>query len=106
MTNLAIMPWGYWSGGNQRLHAFLANSGIITPGTQSLREGKVMPFMGAESNPGDYGLANKLAKVYRKTYDKQKDNLIFQIHKQEKVPAGWPAKLYRCYSDYTMYAMW
>lgn len=53
-------------------------------------DGKVIPFMGAESNPGDYHLANKLAKVYRKTFGKQKDNLIFQKRKQEKVP-GWLA---------------
>ena len=53
-------------------------------------EGEVIPFMGAESNPGDYHLANKLAKVYRKTFGKQTGNLIFQKRKQEKVP-GWLA---------------
>jgi len=53
-------------------------------------DGEVVPFMGCESNPGDYGLANKLAKVYRKSFGKQKDNLIFQERKQEKVP-GWLA---------------
>ncbi|MFH2048023.1 MAG: transglutaminase-like domain-containing protein [bacterium] len=53
-------------------------------------EGEVTPFMGAESNPGKYQLANKLAKAYRKTYGKQKNNLVFQEHKQEKVP-GWLA---------------
>jgi len=49
-------------------------------------EGKVTPFMGAEKNPGKYQLANKLAKAYRKTYGKQKNNLIFQDRKQEKIP--------------------
>ncbi len=46
------------------------------------REGKVIPFMGSESNPGQYQLANKLAKAYRKTFSKQTDNLIFQERKQ------------------------
>ncbi len=53
-------------------------------------DGTVMPFMGAEANPGKYRLANKLAKVYRKTFGKQPDNLIFRDRKQEKVP-GWLA---------------
>ncbi len=68
---------------------FWANSGnnhawnaILTP------SGKVIPFMGAEANPGEYKLWNKLAKVYRKTYAQQKNNLIFQERKQKKVP-GW-----------------
>jgi hypothetical protein len=55
---------------------------ILVPG------GKVIPFMGAESNPGDYGLAHKLAKAYRKTYEDHLENLIFHKRKQEKVP-GW-----------------
>jgi hypothetical protein len=53
-------------------------------------EGKVIPFMGAESDPGSYKLHNKAAKVYRKTFGKKKQNLIFQDRKQEKVP-GWLA---------------
>jgi transglutaminase-like putative cysteine protease len=57
---------------------------ILVPG------GKVVPFMGAESNPGEYSLANKYAKVYRKMYGKNPDNLVFQKHKQEKLP-GWLA---------------
>ncbi|MDD4051109.1 MAG: transglutaminase-like domain-containing protein [candidate division Zixibacteria bacterium] len=57
---------------------------ILVPG------GKVVPFMGAEANPGDYHLANKFAKVYRKMYGKNPDNLAFQQHKQEKLP-GWLA---------------
>ncbi len=55
-----------------------------------LPNGQVTPFMGAECNPGTYVLANKLAKVYRKMFNNQKDNLIFQDRKQEKVP-GWLA---------------
>lgn len=68
-----------------------ANSGnnhawnaIVTP------DGRAIPFMGAEANPGEYKLWNKLAKVYRKMYGKQSANLIFQPRKQEKVP-GWLA---------------
>jgi hypothetical protein len=70
---------------------FWANSGnnhawnaIVTP------DGKVIPFMGAEANPGEYHLWNKLAKVYRKTYSTQMGNIAFQQKKQEKVP-GWLA---------------
>lgn len=51
-------------------------------------EGDVIPFMGAEASPGSYRLSSKVGKVYRKTYDQQKNNLIFQENKQEKVP-GW-----------------
>jgi hypothetical protein len=70
----------YWAnaGGN---HAWNA---LVLP------EGKVIPFMGAESNPGDYHLPNKMAKVYRKMYAEQTDNLAFQKNKQAKVP-GWLA---------------
>ncbi len=55
---------------------------IVTPG------GEVIPFMGAESDPGKYRLANKMAKVYRKMFGKQTGNLVFQEKKQEKAP-GW-----------------
>lgn len=70
---------------------FWANAGnnhawnaIVVP------DGKVIPFMGAESNPGEYNLRYKLAKVYRKMYSMQKENLVFQDRKQEKM-AGWLA---------------
>ncbi len=78
----------HWAnaGGN---HAWNA---IVTP------DGGVIPFMGAERSPGDYRLANKMAKVYRKMFAKQKDNLIFQERKQESVP-GWLAG--RSYIDVT-----
>ncbi len=70
----------YWAnaGGN---HAWNA---LILP------DGDVIPFMGCESNPGQYGLPNKMAKVYRKMYSLQRENLIFKDRKQEKVP-GWLA---------------
>ncbi len=74
----------YWANiGNN--HAWNA---IVTPA------GKVIPFMGAEANPGDYKLSYKLAKVYRKTYAEQKHNLIFQERKQEKVPRWLSGKNY------------
>jgi len=57
---------------------------ILIPG------GKVVPFMGAEANPGSYGLANKFAKVYRKMFSEQKNNLAFQDKKQTELP-GWLA---------------
>ncbi len=70
----------YWANtGNN--HAWNA---IVTP------DGKAIPFMGAESNPGEYHLANKLGKAYRKTFGKQIDNLVFQERKQEEIP-GWLA---------------
>lgn len=61
-------------------------------------DGRVIPFMGAEANPGDYRLSHKFAKVYRKTYGKQLQNLVFQPHKQEKL-AGWLAG--KNYADVT-----
>jgi len=70
----------YWANSGNN-HAWNA---IVAP------DGKVTPFMGAESNPGKYRLANKMAKTYRKTFSKQKNNLVFQKKKQEKVP-GWLA---------------
>jgi hypothetical protein len=74
----------YWAnaGGN---HAWNA---IVLP------NGNVIPFMGAESNPGSYGLPNKMAKVYRKMYAEQKDNLAFQKNRQEKIPRWLAGKSY------------
>jgi hypothetical protein len=53
---------------------------ILVPG------GQVVPFMGAESSPGDYSLNAKAAKVYRKTFSQQKDNLVFQERRQDSIP--------------------
>ncbi|NOY89367.1 MAG: transglutaminase domain-containing protein, partial [FCB group bacterium] len=96
MTNLAIYAMRanglavtsdytpYWANhGNN--HAWNA---IVT------LDGKVIPFMGAESNPGEYHLPFKMAKVYRKTYNEQKQNLIFQKRKQKKVPRWLAGKSY------------
>jgi hypothetical protein len=90
MTNLAIYAMRanglavtsdytpHWANtGNN--HAWNA---IVTPG------GEVIPFMGAEANPGKYELANKLAKAYRKMYSQQMKNLAFQETKEASVP-GW-----------------
>ena len=59
----------YWanSGNNHAWNAILTG------------EGKVVPFMGAEANPGEYRLANKLAKVYRKTWKHSKGSGHFCI---------------------------
>ena len=96
MTNIAIYAMrANGLGVTSDYTPFWANSGnnhawnaILTP------DGKVVPFMGAEANPGEYQLWNKLAKVYRKMYSKQPDNLIFQKRKQEKVPPWLAGKSY------------
>jgi hypothetical protein len=101
MTNLAIYAMRanglavtsdytpYWANtGNNHAWNAIADAG-----------GKVMPFMGAEADPGDYRLSNKAAKVYRKMFGKQTDNLIFQNRKQEKA-RGLRAKAYRRHPDY------
>ena len=75
----------YWANtGNN--HAWNA---IVLP------SGEVIPFMGAESNPGEYHLANNFAKVYRKTFNEQSQNLAFIEHKQEKIPGWLAGKYYR-----------
>jgi hypothetical protein len=75
----------YWANSGNN-HAWNA---IVSPG------GNVIPFMGAESSPGDYGLSNKLAKVYRKMFGKQMDNLVFLENKQEAIPRWLAGKSYR-----------
>lgn len=88
MTNLAIYAMRalalavtsdytpYWanSGNNHAWNAILN------------REGEVLAFMGSEAPPGEYRLWNKLAKVYRKTYARQYENLTFQKDEDEAVP--------------------
>jgi hypothetical protein len=75
----------YWANSGNN-HAWNA---ILTPG------GKVIPFMGAEANPGEYRLANKLAKVYRKTFSRNKKNIAFQVDDPEKLPPYLSGKSYR-----------
>ena len=74
----------YWANSGNN-HAWNA---IVTP------TGEVIPFMGAEANPGKYKLANKLAKVYRKTYSVQKDNLAFQVADTKLLPGYLASKSY------------
>lgn len=82
----------HWANASNN-HAWNA---IVTPG------GRAIPFMGAEANPGEYKLANRVAKVYRKMFAKQKDNLAFQKQEQEKVPPWLAGKSYiDVTADYT-----
>jgi hypothetical protein len=74
----------YWANSGNN-HAWNA---IVTA------DGKVIPFMGAEANPGEYRLSGKVAKVYRKMFGKQRQNLAFQEHKQEKIPRWLSGKSY------------
>ncbi|MFC1475319.1 transglutaminase-like domain-containing protein, partial [Candidatus Zixiibacteriota bacterium] len=74
----------YWANtGNN--HAWNA---IVKP------SGEVIPFMGAESNPGKYKLAYNYAKIYRKMYNQNLSNLIFQERKQEAIPRWLSGKSY------------
>ncbi len=50
------------------------------------KEGKVIPFMGAEKNPGEYSLSNRIAKVYRKTFLKNENPIKAKIKDYEKIP--------------------
>lgn len=46
----------------------------------------VIIFMGGEANPGEYKLANKFAKVYRKTFANQKSSVAMKLPEGEKAP--------------------
>jgi hypothetical protein len=72
----------YWANSGNN-HAWNA---IVTP------EGEVIPFMGAEANPREYKLANKLAKVYRKTYSINRENLAFQVSEGTELPGYLSSK--------------
>jgi len=52
------------------------------------KDNKVVIFMGGQTNPYDYKLANKKAKVYRKTFGRQKSSLAMTAPDYEKIP-GW-----------------
>jgi Transglutaminase-like superfamily len=49
---------------------------------------KAIPFMGCEADPGKYSIRNRVAKVYRKTFDKQPNNLASLLKENEKA-SGW-----------------
>ncbi len=51
-------------------------------------DGDAIPFMGCESDPGKYSIRSRVAKVYRKTFSKQSDNLASKLREGEKAP-GW-----------------
>ena len=51
-------------------------------------DNKVVIFMGGLDNPYDYKLSNKKAKVYRKTFGRQKNSLSMTKPDYESVP-GW-----------------
>ncbi|MEA3287993.1 MAG: transglutaminase-like domain-containing protein [Candidatus Marinimicrobia bacterium] len=96
MTNLAISAMRangiavtsdytpYWanSGNNHAWNAVLS------------KDKQIIPFMGCEADPGAYRLWNKLAKVYRKMYADQPENLTFQLEEWEKVPRWLSGKSY------------
>jgi len=58
------------------------------------KNGKVVIFMGALNNPGEYKLGNKKAKVYRKTFAIQDSSLSAIKPQYEKVPAWLRSKHY------------
>ncbi len=87
MTNLAIYALRangvavvsdftpFWAVSNNN-HAWNA---VIT------RDKKVVPFMGSSRNPYDYGITNRVAKVYRKTFSVNHNSLPFKIA-DNKIP--------------------
>ncbi len=56
--------------------------------------GKAIPFMGSLFDPGKYHLPNRIAKVYRKTYEYHKENLIFKVGNKRKIPRWLSGKSY------------
>lgn len=74
----------YWANSGNN-HAW---NSIVSP------DGRVIPFMGAEADPGAYQLPNKVAKVYRKMYAIQKGNLAFQGVDSEQLPPYLASKSY------------
>ncbi len=82
----------YWANSGNN-HAWNA---IVTA------DGEVIPFMGAQASPGNYKLSGKVGKVYRKTYDQQKDNLVFQVPEGTEIPPWLKGKNYMdVTADYT-----
>ncbi len=56
--------------------------------------GKAIPFMGSLFDPGKYTLPNRIAKVYRKTYEYHRENLIFKVKNKRLVPRWLSGKSY------------
>ncbi|MBN1327016.1 MAG: transglutaminase domain-containing protein, partial [Candidatus Cloacimonetes bacterium] len=96
MTNIAIYAFRanglpltsdytpHWADTSNN-HAWNA---LITP------SGEAIPMMGCEANPGEYSLRPIIAKVYRKTFSINEDNLIFQLKQGEKAPPWLSGKNY------------
>lgn len=61
-------------------------------------EGEAIPFMGCEADPGKYSIRSRVAKVYRKTFAKQDDNLASFLLEDEDAPA-WLSSTH--YTDVT-----
>ncbi len=101
MTNLAIYAMRanglpvtsdytpYWAntGNNHAWNAILST------------DGKAIPFMGCEANPGHYSLFGKLAKAYRKTYSRQTDNLASRLEEWESAPRWLSGSYYKDVTD-------
>lgn len=49
---------------------------------------KAIPFMGCEADPGNYSIRSRVAKVYRKTFARQTNNLASLLEENDKAP-GW-----------------
>ncbi len=88
MTNLAIFAMR--ANGVPVMSDFTpywANSGNNHAWNATLnKKDSVIIFMGGESNPGEYKLGGKLAKVYRKTFAVQQNSLAERKDKWEKAP--------------------
>ncbi len=74
----------YWANSGNN-HAWNA---VILP------DGTSIPFMGCEANPGKYSLNRKAAKVYRKSYATQPENLVFVKGEDLKIPRWLRGKSY------------
>lgn len=48
---------------------------------------EAIPFMGCEADPGKYSIRSRVAKVYRKTFARQTDNLASLLQEDEPAPA-------------------
>jgi hypothetical protein len=59
------------------------------------KKDSVIIFMGGESNPGEYHLGHKLAKVWRKTYAIQENSLAMKMQEWEKAPKYLSSKTIR-----------
>jgi hypothetical protein len=59
----------------------------------------VIIFMGGESNPGEYHLGNKLAKVWRKTFAIQGNSLAMKMEEWEKAPKYLSSKTIKDVTD-------